>query len=383
MPAIVTRTLLGAASAAILAAIATVASAQQVLIIGNDNKSQGLGKDQIQIFDIADPANPKLSVSLALENSLSGPPTNMAVVPGNQIALVANSIHATEEAGRRVQNPGNQLYVIDLTARPPALLATIETGKQPSGLAVSPKGDLAMVTFRNDNAIGVFSIAGKEVKLIDTIAMGDAVSAVTFTPDGKHALAAKVNVSKIAWLDIDGTKVTYNKYDMTVGVWPYNVVASPKGEIALVANTSNNGGADGGVDTVAVIDLTATPARVIDYVTAGDAPEGLAFSPAGDYAVVAIQNGGNARPDAFYFHKNGLVQLLRVDGKKVTRVGEAEVGGFPEGIAVSPNGKYVYVGGNVSNDLAVLEVNGNTIKEIGTRISLPGQMPASMAASPK
>ena len=34
-----------------------------------------------------------------------------------------------------------------------------------------------------------------------------------------------------------------------------------------------------------VIDLEANPPRVIDHVSVGDAPEGLAISPKGDFAV--------------------------------------------------------------------------------------------------
>jgi hypothetical protein len=37
------------------------------------------------------------------------------------------------------------------------------------------------------------------------------------------------------------------------------------------------GAADGNVDTLSVIDLDASPPRVIDHVVVGDAPEGLAI----------------------------------------------------------------------------------------------------------
>ncbi len=34
----------------------------------------------------------------------------------------------------RTQNSDNRIYVIDLTAKPPTLLTTLEVGKQPSGM---------------------------------------------------------------------------------------------------------------------------------------------------------------------------------------------------------------------------------------------------------
>src|SRR5262249_49241603 len=142
-------------AAAILIGPLALQAHAQFLIVGDDNKSNGVGKDTIKIFSLADPTKPQLVTSLPLENSISGPPTNLAVVPGNQIALVANAMHATVDAsGKQTNAPGTQLFVIDLTTSPPKLLNTLDVGKQPSGLAISPKGDLALVTFRGDNSLG-------------------------------------------------------------------------------------------------------------------------------------------------------------------------------------------------------------------------------------
>jgi DNA-binding beta-propeller fold protein YncE len=354
----------------------------QFLIVGNDNKRDGPGKDTIAIFSIANPGAPKLLTELPLENSISGPPTNMAITPDDQIALVANATHATLVQGKVNQAPDDHLYVIDLTASPPKLLTTLTVGKQPSGMAINAAGDLALVTFRADNSLGVFSISGKDVKLIDTVPMGDSVSAVSFTSDGKHALVAKQAANKIAWLNVDGQKLTYTKYDMNVGVWPYNVVASPKGDIALNVNENNNGSADGQADSVSVIDLGQSPVRIIDYVTVGDGPEGLTFAPSGSLAFVAIQNGGSADPSKFFYHPHGLVDILKIDGNQVTNVGSVETGRFPEAIAVSPDGGYVYAGGDAGKDLDVFKIDGASLTEV-LRISLGNDHPASMVASPK
>ena len=61
----------------------------------------------------------------------------------------------------------------------------------------------------------------------------------------------------------------------------------------------------------------------------GDAPEGFAFSPKGDLALVILLRGSNSDKKAFYYNKNGAAVVLKIDGKKVTRVGpEIELGGF-------------------------------------------------------
>jgi DNA-binding beta-propeller fold protein YncE len=88
--------------------------------------------------------------------------------------------------------------VIDLTANPPRQVATVEGGKQPSGLAINARGDLVLVANRADNSISVFSLQGTTLKLVDTVAMGEQVASVAITRDGKWALVTKFPGHKIA-----------------------------------------------------------------------------------------------------------------------------------------------------------------------------------------
>jgi DNA-binding beta-propeller fold protein YncE len=127
-----------------------------------------------------------------------------------------------------------------------------------------------------------------------------------------------------------------------------------------------------------VIDLEANPPRVIDRVVVGDAPEGFAISPKGDIAV-AVLLGGASVPKSSWFKtkRNGSVVVLKIDGKKVTRVGEVEVGGLPEGAVFSGDGKYLYVGNYTDSDISILKVDGARVTDTGKKLKLPGQ-PASM-----
>src|SRR5208283_2601017 len=191
--------------------------------------------------------------------------------------------------------------------------------------------------------------------LIDTVPMGESVAAVKFTPDGKRALAVKFPNHKVAVLDVEGTKVTYNKdYDMMAGLWPYNIDVTPNGKIALTADQGNNGIADGNVDTVSVIDLEHNPPFVMDKVVIGDQPEGLAISPTGKIAVVLVINGSKVAKNAWYYHRNGIVVVLKIDGKKVTKISEVEVRGDPEGVAFSADGKYLYIANFIDSDISIL-----------------------------
>ena len=378
-----------------LAAGPSSPAAAQILIVGNDEK-QGWdenakpifrepGKDTLTVIDISKPDTPQIASSIPLMNSVVGPPTNLAVTPSGDIALVANSLEPVVQGWGHRLEPDNKVFLIDLKANPPADIGTITVGKQPSGMAISPKGDLALVANRADGTISVLSIRGKEVLVLDTVTVGagtDQVSAIAITPDGKQALAVKSAANKVALLSIDGQKVTYGKRDLPAGIFPYNIAVTPDGKLALTADTGNGGSSDGNVDTVSVIDLEADPSRVIDHVTVGDSPEGLAISPKGDLAVTIEARGSNMPRTAFFHHSAGAVTALKIDGKKVAKTGEINVGGLPEGAVFSPDGQYLYVGNFMDGDLWVLRVEGSKLTDTSQRIKLPGH-PASLRGGPQ
>jgi DNA-binding beta-propeller fold protein YncE len=368
--------------------MAPAPSQRQLMLVANDEKQSwndaGVvqlapqGRDSVQLIDIGtDPLAPRSLGTLALDNTIAGPPTNLAITADERLALVANSVNVVEENGVRKQVPDNRLFVIDLAASPPKLLDTIVVGKQPSGLTINRAGTLALVANRADNSVSVLRIAGQKLTLIDTVAMGESVSHVRFTPDGRRALAAKFPNHKIALLEVDGEKVRYDKVDLAAGLWPYNVDVTPDGRLALTADNGNAGASDGQVDTVSVIDLEATPPRVIDKVVVGDGPEGLVVSPTGKMAVAVILRGSNAAKNAYFYNRNGSVVALKIDGKKVTRGNEVVVRGLPEGAVFSADGKYLYVGNFIDQDISILRVDGDTLVDTGKSFGLAGH-PAAM-----
>ena len=74
----------------------------QILIVGNDEKQawdenakpilREPGKDTLTVIDISKPDAPRITSSIPLMNSVVGPPTNLAITPAGDIALVANSL---------------------------------------------------------------------------------------------------------------------------------------------------------------------------------------------------------------------------------------------------------------------------------------------------
>jgi len=341
------------------------------------------GRDFVSVIDIGtDPAMPRIAASLPLMNSIFGPPVNLQVTPDQSLALVANAMQWVKERDGWKPAPGNELYVIDLRSDPPRLLDTLRIGAQPSGLSINRRGDLALVANRADKSVSVLAIAGTAVRLVGSVPMDDEVAAVAITPDGRRALALKNAANKVAVLDIDGQRVTYDKSsDMPVGQFPYNIDITPDGRLALVAHTGNGGRPDGHADAVAVIDLTQSTPRVVDYVGVGDAPEAFAISPTGEFAVAVLLGGSILPRDHWAYRRTGSLVILRIDGMRVTKVQEIEVGALPEGVAFTADGRYMYTTDLLDRTLRVFRVEGTTFTDLGVRLPLPGQ-PGSLRASP-
>ena len=379
-----------AVSLVLLATAVIPGYAAPYMITGNDEKigvdAQGKpvinpsDNDTVVIFDLATPEDPKVIATLKLENSIAGPPTNLAIAPDNSIALVADSMTVTEEGGVRKLVPTNKLFVIDLQASPPKLVETVTVGKQPSGLSFSPKGDLALVANRADGTISVLKIEGTKVTQTGSVPISPGVSHVVFTPDGRRALALKSPDNKVALLDVDGDKVTYNKLDLPTYAFPYNIVVSPDSKLAITADNGNGGSSDGSADAISVIDLEGANPHVIAHITVGDAPEGLAISPKGNLAVVVNVDGSNMK-QAWFHHPKGTVTVLRIDGKTVTPIKTVEVGTFPEAAMFSPDGAYIYVGNFTDQDFSILKVDGTEVTNTGKRFKAGGH-PASGRMGP-
>src|SRR4029453_8484634 len=159
----------------------------------------------------------------------------------------SNAVNWVRDGDKWKSEPDNKLHVVDLRARPPRHLGSIEVGKQPSGISINTAGDRALVACREDKSVVLLSIRGEAVTVLDSVSVDDPVVHVTFTPDGRRALAAKFVHHRVAVLEIANDKLTYAKPDMTVGLKPINIDITPDGKLALVANV---GEVEGEWDTV-------------------------------------------------------------------------------------------------------------------------------------
>lgn len=334
------------------------------------------GTDKLLVLDVSNPGLPKVRATLDLANSLLGPPTNLQITPNGRLGLMANSVvHNADGAGWKLV-PDDKLFVVDLDATPPKLIDTVTVGKQPSGLAISHDGKLVLIANRAGKSVSVLSIDGITVKHLADVDLGQEVAAVAITPDGKRAVAAMNVANKIAVLAIDGQTVTYDKAnDIPVGANPYNVDITPDGKFAIIGST---GAGKDNADPLTTIALAGPHPHVTGLTTAGTGPEGMAISPNGKYFVTPLLLGTGGMKSDYFYGRHGQAVLATIGpdgGLKI--VDRAVLGALPEGIAFSRESRYVYIGNYSDKSLQVFSIVRNTLQPHGLPINLPGQ-PASL-----
>ena len=130
---------------------------------------------------------------------------------------------------------------------------------------------------------------------------------------------------------------------------------------------------------MSLIDLSQDPPRTVDHVTVGDAPDGVVVSPRGGVALVTVLQGSYDAPDAsWYKHAAGRVVSITLRDGKAAVAGAIEVGAFPEGVAISGNGQFAYVGNFASHTISVLRIGPDgKLTDTGHDVVLTGP-PASL-----
>lgn len=371
-----------------MALISGTATAQaEIAVSANDGKVRMVdgvvqvqkdGKDTITLIDLA-AAPPKPIGELEVPASVQGPPLSVAITPNETMALVTSAAKI-DPADPTKQVPDDRVTVIDLGGdpsilarvkaatgiaktegrKPASVLATVQAGAGAAGLSINAAGTLALVANRSAGTISVLKIDGKTVTNVGTVELGNPKSGpshVAFTPDGKAAYVTRDGDHKISVLSIDGTKVEYTKRDLTAGIRPYGLDIARSGQHAVVANI---GTSSGDADTMSLIDLKATPSRVVSTVTVGQTPEGIKLSPDGKYVAVNLMGGTNIPAGKPGAGAKGSVQIWTVSGREMKKIAETPTGGWCQGLAWSRNGRTLLVQCMIEQEILMYRLTGVT-----------------------
>lgn len=351
----------------------TVGATAQIAVSANDNKAvlvNGVATvatnpvpDTVTIIDLS-AKPPKVITELKAPTSVVGPPQSVAISRDETLALVTGAIKI-DPADPKKTTANNKVSVIDLKAKPPTVIATVEAGAAPSGLSINPAGTLALVANRNDGTVSIFTIANKTLTAAGKVDFGNPKSGpshVAFMPDGKTALVTRDGDHRISVLSIDGNKVEDTKKFMVAGFRPYSISISPKGDVAVL---SNQGGGQGDTDMLSVIDLKVNPPRIVDTISVEQIPEGVTMSPDGKYVAAIMQNGSNKPSTHPNYHKGSILSIFRINGTKLTLAAKAECGAWGQGVVWSKDGKTLLAQSMADKSIDVFSFTGRALKKTG------------------
>lgn len=376
---------------ALLLALSPLCAAAQTFGVAVDSKvilRNGAGAiperpagDSAAFFRLEDGRLRKLG-EVAVPTSYLGPPTSIAVSPRGDLALVVSS-SKIDPADPTRYAADDRLSVVDLSGKAPRLVQTLALGVRPSSVKFDRSGDTALVSSNPDNGFVYLSIRARRAAIAEktTLAPNMGPLSSAFAPDGKRLLVAQSDAQRVSLYDWrDGRIVQPAIRDMVAGVTPFTV-AWCGADLAVVGNFGIPDSGNGDIDTVSLIDLAGARPRVIDTVAVGSAPEDVACSPDGRYAVAAVQNMSNRPADHPWHSPHSLVVLLKIEDRRLRRIDAAPIGAWAEGVAFGDDSRSVLAQSIDDRALHLLRIENERLKPAGAPVVFGNGAPAAIGVA--
>ena len=271
----------------------------------------------------------------------------------------------------------------------PVTGSPISAGTNPSAVAVSPNGRFAFVSNASTNNVSAYSInAATGALAIVTgspfVTGGAAPSAVTVSPNGAFLFVTNLGSNNVSVFTINagtGALTGVAGSPFPVGTNPTGVTVSPNGMFAFVTNGVSSGiSTDVSAFTINPTSGVLTPVPGSPFA-AGTNPIAVAVAPSGTFAYVV--NRGNDTITAY--------SIDPATGALTTLVGGTgnpfPTGTSPSGITITPNGSFLYVSNNGTDNVSAYAINTGTGALtpllVGTGNPFPaGTTPAGITATP-
>jgi len=259
------------------------------------------------------------------------------------------------------------------------VVATINVGVTPAGLAITPDGGFAYVGNNNN-----YGIAGADSVTVLDLSNNTAIKTithpsfnqpytVTINAAGTKAYVTNSNSTTVTIIDIATNTVSgvITGFD-----GPSGFAITPNGAFAYVNNYGGPGGVGSGNGiTVRRVDLN-TNSIIGAPITVGLAPASLEITPDGAFVYVINYVDGNTG--------TGTISVIRTSDNTVV----ATIPGFsgPFAIKITPDGNYAYVTNFGSNNFApygttvtVVNLQNNTVFATVNLLSI---QPSGIAITP-
>lgn len=181
-------------------------------------------------ISIIDPTSMQLSENFPVGSIF---PINLAISPNGTRAYVVNAV-----------GPKN-VKAIDLSTN--TVVATINSGTQSLGVAITPDSSTAYVTNTLQNTVSVINTATNTVTATISLAANSFPRGIAIAPSGLFAYAVNQGTSSVAVINtLTNTVIT--TIPLTSNADPFHIAITPDSLFAYVTQTIAN--------NIAIIDLT-------------------------------------------------------------------------------------------------------------------------------
>lgn len=287
------------------------------------------GCNSISIIDI-NPANITFGQMIGKPIGVGTTPQGIAIYQRHGLAVVSNNV-------------SNNASIIDLTATPPAPLASISpvaTGTGPAGVAINEATGAAIVANTGSNTVSLINLG------------------LLFPPSGTTA------PTTLTAITIGGIQ-----QPLAVAIDP-DRGTNFQGIAVVSALSLSNGSAASGA--LAVVDIGLTTPALSSTIASGfvnAAPTGIVFDP--------IAHTGTANSGLFYANSSGTntISTFNPDNGASNAI---SVGINPTSLAVNPQSGAILTSNTASNTVSIVDTLGNPLRTVQT-LGLPGSQTFGVA----
>lgn len=304
-------------------------------------------------------------------------PAGLALTPDNRFAYVANNNNYT------LPNVDN-VSVLDLSNNLLAATISSPTFNQPYTITMNAAGTRAYVTNSNSTTVSIIDVATNTV--IGTIGGFDGPSGMVILPDGVTAYVNNYGGPE-GVLSGNGTTVRVVNLNtnaivgpaITVDLAPAALAKSPDGAYVYTINYTDGTPGNGTMSVIRTSDNT-----VIDTITGFSGPFAIAVTADGKFAYVTNFGSNN------FFPFGTTVSVVNLVTNAISATINLDI--QPSGIALTPDGRFAYASNYdtlyTSTYFSSLVAGQGTVNIIDTvtntvipPIIAVGQSPANVAIS--
>lgn len=244
------------------------------------------------------------------------------------------------------------------------VIGTFPVESGPIGIAITPDGKFAYVANNTDKTVSVINTSNGSTITNISLLMSADPQYVAITPDGKYAYVTSSSDNTVYIISTSSNTVISSFTDMTFNN-PYGIAFTPDGRFVYIGQ-----GSSGDITVFQVSDNTFV--TVIDAPLSPSIANLIAITPDGKFAYVAEQLQQKKGPNTGYIY---IIDTTSYIASYIT-IG---IDALPYGVAINPNGEYLFVTDQFLGLVYVYAIADNTLV---TTVTIPSSNLTGIAITP-